>query len=124
MSMSMFIVFLKKLIPLLEEVIVKDRSTLEFLIDNKLPLLMLGIIIVLSTSLVNTRHKLYIARTDTPSQVVNSYKIPLGPFEPKGIEPRPPTPPPRKPTEEKGSAVTGRDDDDLRKLIRERLSEN
>lgn len=123
-SVSTFLVLLKKLVPLLEEVIIKDRSVREFLTDNRLPLMMLGIIIVLSTSLVNTRHKLYVARTDNPSQIVNSYKVPLAPFEPKGTEPLPPTPTPRKPTEEKGSVVTGREDDDLRKLIRERLSEN
>lgn len=73
---KLFILLVTKGFPLLGEVLLKDRSLLEFLGQNKTLIIMLMLVVVLSVSLFSVRYKLEILTKDSKDTIVKTPTTP------------------------------------------------
>lgn len=115
MTILMVFKLIGKLIPLMQEVILGDRTIARFVYEHILYLFLLGIITTLSVTLYNTRYEL-----KEITKLVEDGPIPTTPIPDKEpISPLTPTPTPPTP---KDPVKAIRTTVDTRSLIRSRLA--
>lgn len=112
-------IILSKGVPLLIEMILKDKNAMEFLSANKTLIAMLMIVIVLSVSLVQVRHQLYVLQ-NTPV-VIKREVAPVKPTPPPIQLTDPPKPPDCPNPVKKKETILQRETS--RELIKRRLEE-
>lgn len=130
MTTVLFLKLFTKIVPLLQEIILGDRSLFGFLYDHALSILLLSIIIVLSFSLVSVKQELKLVNLEIRNQhllptIENEILFtpinPTPPFTPKIPKPNP-VPLPSNPPAVDNKVI--RSNNDTRNIIRDRLVED
>lgn len=111
---KLLFIIITKGFPLVREVLLRDRNTLEFLSENKTTVIMLGLVLLLSVLLINAKYKL----GKLQPSVTPCVPIPVMPVNPP--LPDGPLPTPLDPAK---TGIVPNRHEGTREFIRKRLGE-